>query len=174
MIELLRASIAPYYLYIKFVHLLFVMIWTWSTAHAFMYYLVPVFQEWRKNPDSPDAIRMRNWAMERFDAGVIYEHIAFPVILLTGVLLFIAGGWTTEPLWLSLKLSIIVAIMLPLEITDYYLSHFGGNKLHIRLTGNMVRYDAMMYWHWLFLLLATPVIILFALGLIFLANLKPF
>ena len=93
MISFLQEILGPYYFYVLFVHLIFVMIWMWSTAVGFAFYLVPVFKAWRRNPEDRQVLTLRNWVMERFDHGVIYEHIAFPMIMLTGPLLWIIGGW---------------------------------------------------------------------------------
>jgi uncharacterized membrane protein len=166
--------LSPYYLYIKFVHLVAVMVWVFSTAHAYAFYLVPVFKAWRRNPGDAGIIEMRNWVMERFDHGVIYEHIAFPVILITGPLLFIAGGHSIAENWILLKLLIIIGLFIPIEIVDYYLSHFGGNKHLIRLTGDMESYERHIQWHWWFLLLTSVPVMVGALSIIFLAVVKPF
>jgi uncharacterized membrane protein len=173
LVATIGASVTPWYLHIKFVHVAAVMAWSLSTSHAFLFYLVPVVREWRRNPTDPDRVRMRNWAMERFDAGVIIEHVAFPIVLITGLLLLTCGIWSVETGWLVLKLCIVVAIMIPIEIVDYWLSHFGGNKHGLRRRGEHSRYDAMMHVHWLFLLVSTPLVGIFIPLIIFLAIVKP-
>lgn len=172
MIDVLREILAPWYLYIKFVHVIFVMIWVWSTAHAYAYYVVPVFKAWRRNPDDEEVIKLRDWVIERFDHGVIFEHIAYPIILVTGPLLYIAGSWSTGVDWLLLKICLVVLITLPIEILDYHLSHFGGNKARIRATGDMKRYESAVHLHWYFLLYSSPVIMSSAMLIVFLAITK--
>lgn len=172
MLEAVSKLLGPWYIYIKFVHVTFVMVWTWSTAQAYGYYLVPVFKAWRRNPDDPEIMALRNWALERFDHGVIYEHVAFPIILLTGPLLYIAGGWSTSSDWLLLKLCLVCLIMIPIEILDYHLSHFGGNKAHIRATGDMNKYEEAVHLHWYFFLYSSPVIMTAAMVTVFLAITK--
>lgn len=174
MIELIREWLAPYYLDIKFVHLLAVMVWVWSTALGYAYFLVPIFKAWRRNPDDQEIIELRNWAIERFDHGVIYEHIAFPIILLTGPLLYIVGGWSTNSNWILLKILIVCFVMIPIEVMDYYLSHFGGNKERIRASGDMEKYDRHVNYHWMFFLISSPPIMVFSVIVIFLAVAKPF
>ncbi len=166
--------LSPYYMYIKFAHVIFVMMWAWSAVQAFTHYLIPAFSAWRQRPDDENAIKRRNWAIERFDDGVLFEHIAFPIVIITGLLLYVLGGWSTSANWLLLKLAIIVVLMIPIEIADYYLAHFGGNKARIRIAGDMQRYENMIQWHWLFFLITTPIIMLFATTIIFLAVVKPF
>jgi len=34
------------------------------------------------------------WAYEQFDKTVVLEHIAFPVVLITGLLMFFMAGWS--------------------------------------------------------------------------------
>ena len=172
MIDTIRQLLGPGYIYIKFIHVVFVMIWTWSTAHAYAYYLVPIFKAWRRNPDDEEIVAMRDWAIDRFDHGVIYEHVAFPIILITGPILFLVGGWSAEPSWLLLKLVIVCLIMIPIEVVDYHLSHFGGNKARIRATGDMEKHESAIHLHWYFLLYSSPVIMIAALSVIFLAITK--
>ncbi|WP_116367315.1 hypothetical protein [Parahaliea mediterranea] len=172
MIDILREWLGPWYLYIKFVHVTFVMVWVWSTAHAYAYFVVPVFKAWRRHPDDDAVIVLRDWVMERFDHGVIYEHVAYPIILITGPLLYIAGGWSTAADWLVLKLALVVLITLPIEVLDYHLSHFGGNKAKIRATGDSEKYEAAIHQHWYFLLYSSPMIMPAALLIIFLAITK--
>lgn len=173
-ISTLGQTLAPYYLYIKFFHVANVMAWALSTSHAFMFYLVPVFQQWRRHPSDPERIRMRNWAMERFDDGVIIEHVAFPLVLLSGLAMLATGGWTADSGWLVLKLCIVIALMIPIEICDYYLSHFGGNKAGLRQRGEHERYESMIQIHWLFFLITTPLVGIFVTLIVFLAIVKPF
>jgi uncharacterized membrane protein len=172
--DLLREALLPYYLYVKAIHLFFVAMWMWSTAAAYAYYLVPVFKAWRRNPRDPGVLAMRNWAIERFDQGATYEHIAFPAILLTGPLLYFLAGWSTESGWLALKLLIVLGVFLPIEILDYHLSHLGGNKRNVRRRNDPVAYERAIHHHWLFLILSSPVVMVFILAVIALAVIKPF
>ena len=173
MLDATREALAPYYLYIKFIHLFFVMIWSWSTAVAYTWYVKGAFQRWEKNPSDPQLVQRRNWAIEQFDKGVVLEHIAFPVILFTGPLLYWIGPWNLSFTWLLAKLSIVVLIFIPIEICDYHLSHFGGNKERLRKRGLMERYEKSIRQHWMFLKVTTPLIIIFMPTVIFLAVTKP-
>ena len=164
-----------HYLDIKFVHLFFVAMWSFSTVVAYVYFVVPAFKAHQKNPDDPQRIANRNWAMERFDRGVIWEHVAFPIVLLTGGLLFMAGGWSIESWgWFSAKMLIVALVFIPLEVVDYYVSHFGGNKERIRNTGNMARYDSMISFHWSFFRFSAVFIGIFIPLTFYLAVAKPF
>ena len=164
-----------HYLDLKFLHVFFVAMWSFSTLVAYVYYVVPAFRAAGLHPDDPERIAQRNWAMERFDRGVILEHIAFPVVLVTGALLVWVAGWTIHAwTWFGAKMLIVALVFIPLEIVDYYVSHFGGNKEKIRKTGNMARYDAMMGFHWAFFRLSAVFIGIFIPLAYYLAVAKPF
>jgi len=173
MIEFVREIAAPYYVYIRAIHVIAVMAWVWRTSVAYAFYLVPIFKAWRRNPGDRDLITMRNWAIERFDEGAVYEHVAFPLIMITGPLLYIIGGWNAGVGWLMLKLLIVFGIFLPIEMMDYHLSHGAGNKTKIRASGDMVAYETAVHRHWWFLLLTSPTVMIFAFAIILLATIRP-
>ncbi len=172
-IELLKNGLTPYYLHIKFVHVFFVMIWGWSTAVAYTWYVRGAFLRWQRNPTDETAIRRRNWVIEQFDKGVVLEHIAFPIILITGPLLYALGPWNLTFTWLALKLAIVIFIFVPMEIIDYWLSHFGGNKLRLKARQEHERYEHYVQLHWRFLKASTPIVSIFVPLVIFLAITKP-
>ena len=173
MLNSIQTALAPYYLYIKFIHLFFVMIWGWSTAVAYSWYVKSAYIRWERNPDDPETIRRRNYAIEQFDKGVIFEHVAFPIVIVTGPLLWIITGYSLDNAWLLLKLLIVVLIFVPMEAVDYHLSHFGGNKAQLRLRGESERYEMAIRQHWSFLKISTPLVVVFVPLTIFLAVVKP-
>ncbi len=177
MLETLQGVLAPYYLYIKLVHVPFSMLWLFSVLLGFSYMLLPVMRAWRRSDCDPGLTVMRNWVFERFDQGVAVEHFAFPIVLISGLLLLVAGGWGPESGWLVLKISIVVAIALPIEIADYYISHFGGNKRYLRDKSDPPdwgAYETALHRHWWFLLTTTPMIVVIILSIPTLAIVKPF
>ncbi len=164
----------PWYLQVKFIHLFTVAMWSFSTAVAYRNFIIPAFRAWQQEPDNGAAIARRNEFMERFDKGAILEHIAFPLVLLSGLLMVWLAGWSWQGLnWLSLKLGIVLLMFVPMEIIDYYISHLGGNKKKIRATGDTARYEAMTRFHWQFFRVTTPLIIVFVPLLFYLAVTKP-
>lgn len=172
--EELPQLLATYYLSIKTIHLLAVGMWTFSTAVAFQYYLVPDYRAWRKNSNDKHLLAARNEAMERFDRGVKLEHWAFPLVILTGLLMVWAAGWSVSDVnWLTVKIGIVLVIFMPMEIVDYYISHFGGNKEKIRIKGDETRYEMMMLWHWKFFKITTPIVVTIIPLTYFLAVTKP-
>ncbi len=174
MLDAISAYISDHYIWFKAIHMIFAMIWVWSTSVAYGSYLVPAVRKWLRNPEGVDEIQMRNWVMERFDQGVILEHIAFPVLLITGPLLMLAGGWTAADGWLAAKLVLVVLLFIPIELYDYWLSHFTGNKEKLRLAGKDKEYELFIHRHWWFLIVTTPIISIFAIGTLVLAITKPF
>lgn len=174
LLDSLRTTLAPSYLYIKFIHLFFVMIWGWSTAVAYSWYVKGAFLRWEKNPRDAQAIQRRNWAIEQFDKGVVLEHVAFPIILVTGPLLWFIGPWNLDFKWLVVKLAIVALIFVPMEVCDYWLSHFGGNKEKLRRRNLPEQYERAIHLHWQFLKISTPLIIVFMPAVVFLAVTKPF
>lgn len=156
------------------IHLLAVALWSFSTAVAYIYYVAPAFRAWERHPRDAGALARRNEFMERFDRGAIIEHVAFPLLLATGVLLVWLAGWSwREVNWLGVKLGIVLLVFVPMEIIDYYISHFGGNKRRIRHSGNPERYEAMTRFHWLFFRVSTPLVMIFVPILFYFAVAKP-
>lgn len=177
-IELSVQFLGPHYAKVKFFHLLFAMIWLWSTAVAYINYVVPVLLHWFNDPDDPELLRKRNEVLERFDQGVALEHIAFPLLLISGLTLLLIGGWGAHNYWLVIKLSIVILIFLPLEIFDYWLSHFGGNKKKARLHEGCdalqsARYEQLTQTHLWFLTITTPLIATGGVFVVYLATVKP-
>lgn len=158
---------------IKLLHLLAVMVWLFSTAVGYQNFVVPAFKTWLAHPDDEQAIAMRNLAIERFDKGVILEHVAFPVIMITGPLLWLMSGYGAESDWFVLKMLIVFGIFLPIEIADYPLSHFRGNKRRYRLAGDAAEYERNIVLHWRFLVSVTWPIVFFGILVVALAVLKP-
>ncbi|RLP52379.1 MAG: hypothetical protein D6160_21265 [Ketobacter sp.] len=171
--ESVRMMLMPWYMEIKFIHLFAVMAWIWSTSVAYMYYLVPVFKAWRRNPDDIGIMVLRDWVMDRFDEGAKIEHIAFPVIMVSGPLLYLAAGWNTSSTWLTLKLLIVFGLFLPIEFLDYHLSHLGGNKHAVLAQQGPEAHERKIRQHWWFFLITTPLITYFAVIVVFLAVTKP-
>lgn len=141
---------------------------------AYLYYIAPAFRRWERNPGDAATIARRNELMERFDRGAILEHVAFPLLLASGVLMVWLAGWSwREVNWLSVKLGIVLLVFMPMEIIDYYISHFGGNKRSIRHSGNTERYEAMTRFHWRFFRVTTPLVMILVPVLFYLAVAKP-
>jgi hypothetical protein len=173
-LEELRTLLQPWYLQIKFIHLLMVAMWSFSTAVAYRNFIVPIFRAWQADPGNIAHIANRDEAIERFDRGAILEHVAFPIVLTSGLLMVWLAEWNWHSVnWLTLKLVVILVIFLPMEAVDYHLSHFRGNKRRIRLLGDTQRYESTVRFHWRFFRITTPLVVVFIPLLFYLAITKP-
>ncbi len=174
LLEDIRQALLPFYMHIKFIHVIFMAVWFMSTAVAYTWFVQSAFYQAEKRPDDPEYQRKKAWALEQFDKGVVLEHIAFPILLITGPLMYWLSGWEISWNWLGVKLLIIIGIFIPMEIFDYWISHFGGNKTYLKEQGDQERYEKIVNWHWKFLRNSTPVVAIFIPVVIFLAVVKPF
>jgi hypothetical protein len=174
MLEEIRVALLPFYLTIQFVHVLFMAVWFMSTAVAYTWFVQVAFLQSEKNPDDEELKRRKDWVLKQFDKGVSLEHIAFPLLLLTGILLYWLAAWEISLNWLGVKLLIVIFIFVPMEIMDYWLAHFGGNKSYLQKQGDRQRYEKIVRWHWQFLRKSTPIVATFIPVIIFLAVVKPF
>lgn len=175
MIEELRAAIGPFYLYIKALHVVSAAIWGFSTAVAWTYYLKPALRAARAQPDNAIRKARRDDCMDRFDRGAAFEHYAFVVLIVTAVLMLWLGNvdltrWSVFTLmaWIG------VLIIVPMEAFDIYLAHLGGNKARVRASGDDARYEQVMEWHWKFLRVTEPIVVVLVPTMFFLAITKPF
>jgi len=162
------------YLAIKWLHLIAVAAWFWSTSVAYSWYVVPAYRAFHKKGNAENRSRLID-AMVRFDRGAVLEHIAFPTILVTGLIMVWAGGWSMLELsWLGVKLLIVVGVFIPMELVDFWLAHGPGNKDRILRTGDDTRMDKALAAHWKFFRLTTPIVITMIPATMFLAVVKPF
>ncbi len=175
MTEALRAAIGAYFPYIKALHVLSAGLWGFSTAVAWSYYLKPALRAARRNPDDPALRSRRDEFMKRFDRGARIEHVAFAVLVVTSLLmLWIAQvdlarwNYITAMLWLG------ILIILPMEIVDIYLSHLGGNKSRLHAKGDADAYERAMDWHWTFLRVTEPLVMVLVPIMFLIAIVKPF
>jgi|GEM_PF-1529927 uncharacterized membrane protein len=166
--------LGAWYLQIKFLHVILVGIWAFSTAVAYQNYVIPAFRRALARPDDAEAVAHRNRMIEAFDKGVALEHIAFPGLLLTGLALLWAGGWSSaETWWLAAKLTLVVLIFIPMEIVDYRISHFSKPKRQMRLEGETEQLEAAIAFHWKFLRVSTFFVVTAIPAAIYLAIVKP-
>ena len=96
-----------------------------SAVGAYVYYFRTTLFAAKKDPYNMELQRRLIWAYEQFDKTVVLEHIAFPVVLITGLLMFFMAGWSIDSQWLLINLGIVIGFFIPLEILDISCS---GNK----------------------------------------------
>ena len=175
MAEELRALLAPWYGYIKAVHVIAAALWSFSTAVAWVFYLKPALRRAALAPGDGGARARRDHYLELFDRGAIVEHVALGVLVVTALAMLWLGrvdltrwSFVTAKLWLG------VVVILPMEAIDIYLSHLGGNKAAIRRSGDMARYERMVGHHTRFLYVTEPIVVVLVPLLFVLAVAKPF
>jgi len=122
-------NLMVYYPYIKFIHLFSVMIWGMSAMGAYVYYFRTTLFEVKKDSQNMELQQGLIWAYEQFDKTVVLEHIAFPVALIIGLLMFVMAGWTADNSWILVNLVIVVGFFIPLEVLDVRISHVLGPKI---------------------------------------------
>lgn len=173
--EEIRTTLAPWYLYIKALHVIAAALWSFSTAVAWVFYLKPALRRAALAPADREARMRRDHYLELFDRGALVEHVALAVLVATALVMLWLGrvdltrwSFVTAKLWLG------VVVILPMEAIDIYLSHLGGNKAGIRRTGDMARYERMVRHHITFLRVTEPIVVVLVPLLFVLAVAKPF
>lgn len=175
MIEELRVALAPYYLQIKWLHVMSVAIWGFSTAVAYAWYGKPLLRASYRHPDDAELRARRDDWMDRFDRGAAMEHYALIVMVVTALaMLWIAQVDLTRWTFFTAMLWVGIVVILPIEVADIWLAHMGGNKARLRAAGDEERYERVMAWHWLFLRVTEPIVVVLVPTMFYLAVVKPF
>ena len=175
MLEELRVALAPYYLHIKWIHVVSAAIWSFSTAVGYTWYLKPVLRASYRHPEDSELRARRDDWMDRFDRGAQLEHYALIVLVVTSLMMLVIAqvdltrwSFITAMLWLG------IIVILPMEMIDIWLSHMGGNKVKVRATGDIERYERVMARHWLFLRASERIVVVLIPTMFYLAIVKPF
>ena len=165
--------LAPHYLTLKFIHLFFVMLWGFSAIGGF-WYLIVANREYAKNRNDEEMRRRKEWAQWHFNNVVVLEHIAFPLVILTGVTLFWVSDWPLDGNWLFWKLVVVLGIFIPMEVMDTWLSHWHSPRAMREREANPQGYRAATRLHNRFLDISSWVVLFLVPGVIYLAVVKPF
>lgn len=170
----LRELFAEWYIYIKFIHIFFAFLWGLSAPAAFIFYCRTTRAEMQRDPANQEIRRRYIWAMDQFDKVVVLEHIAWPMLLITGPMLYYAGGWGLDSWWLTVKLAIILFFYFPVEIYDVWIAHHHAPPIAARAAQEPKAYDEMRELHWRFIQRVTWGVRLTVPLMYFLAIVKPF
>ncbi len=162
------------YLIIKFFHVIFVMLWAGSAIGAFWFVLVARKERMDSGNENEELIRRDDWVRHHFNHVLKIEHIAFPLVIATGLAMVFLANWDMGTGWLFWKLGIVVLIIIPMEIIDTWLSHFYvpptiSNKQH-----SMTAYNKAIRVQEFFLKIATPTVAITIPVIMFLAITKPY
>lgn len=87
--------------------------------------------EQRERPNASRWDNIDDFVMEQFLSLVRLEHLAFFALIVTGFLRAWTLGWGSPmlsspatPLWLKLKLAIVVFVIAPFELWDAWVAHW--------------------------------------------------
>ena len=140
------------------------------------FYVRPTLTAAAKDPENQELQRRRDWVLEQFDRTVILEHIAFVLILITGLLLYESGAASLHDGWFAVKIAIVVVVFIPLEIYDIWLSHIAAPRATRAKDagGSRADYDLFRRRYVGFLRGVTPLILLTVPTVLILALAKPF
>ena len=175
MLDAIRDFLGPHYLIVKWIHVLSVGMWAFSTAVGYSYMVKPAYLSWKKDPTDAQKKWLRDWTLNKFDHGVVLEHVAFPLLILTGLLMVWIQGWPLDEVyWLTVKIGVVILIFGPIEVLDYHLSHYAGRKSLARDAGDEEEYEKRVLFHWRFLNITTVFVVVFIPLNFFLAIVKPF
>lgn len=143
MVDAIADFSVEYFAYIKFVHVFFAFIWGLSVPPAYSVYVKNAIRDAQADPGNQELTRREDWVWEQLDKLIVLEHIAWPILIITGPILYLGSGWQLTDPWLFLKLAIIIIIYIPLEIYDIWFSHFYGARAHARKDEDPEGYHVM-------------------------------
>ena len=144
-----------------------------SAVGAYVYYFRTTLFAAKKDPHNMELQRRLIWAYEQFDKTVVLEHIAFPVVLITGLLMFFMAGWSIDSQWLLIKLVIVIGFFIPLEILDVWISHVLGPRISKHRESDVDGWNQGRALHWKFLKIVSPWVGITIPLVIFLTVVKP-
>ena len=171
--EMIQHALAGHYGLIKFIHVFFVMTWAMSAVGAYVFYLRTAVYHAGKNPADPVWQARRIWAFDQWDKTVWLEHAALPIILVTGPLLFLSGGWSFQHHWLAWKLAIVILAFLPMEAVDIWVSHVRGPGVAMNREQSPEAWESFRAMQLKFYRIVSPIVRFGIPFVIFLAVAKP-
>ena len=171
--ELFNDFISSNFYYIKFIHVFFAFLWGMAVPPAFMVYVGRAIRDYRADPTNAELERRMWWSWDQIDKLIVVEHVAWPVLLITGPLLFLASGWTLGSTWIILKLAIIIIIYIPMEAYDIWFSHYYAAYAEARKEEDPEGYKKMRADQIKFFKIVSPIVRITIPLLWFLAIVKP-
>ena len=95
------------------------------------------------------------------------------MLLITGLLMFLMAGWTTDSSWMLVKLVIVIGFFVPLELLDVWISHVLGPRISKNRENDVNGWNKGRALHWRFLKTVSPWVAVSIPLVIFLAVVKP-
>ena len=162
------------YLIVKFFHLVFVMLWAGSAIGAFWFVLISRKERMDCDDNDDELVRRDDWVRHHFNNVLKIEHIAFPLVILSGISLIMLANWDISSGWLYWKLGIVVLIIIPMEIIDTWLSHFYVPPTISNKKQGLAAYNKAIVVQENFLKIATPTVAITIPTIMYMAITKPF
>ncbi len=173
MTDNLLIFIASNFLYIKFIHVFFAFLWGMAVPPAFAVYVARAMKDSNADPENGELERRMWWSWDQIDKLIILEHIAWPILLITGPMMFLASGWSLTDPWIVMKLSLIIVIYIPLEAYDIWFSHYYAARAEARKLEDPEGYKKMRADQLKFFKIVSPTIRITLPMIWFLAIVKP-
>ena len=166
--------LAEWYLHLKLLHITAAIVWGAVAVGAWWFVLVSWWQR-RAAPDDPELERRDDWVRYHFLVVVIAEHLAFLLLIPSGVLLALALGMdmANTPPWLRWKAGIALVVFVPMEVVDVWLSHWLLPRRMRDKDAAPAAYRQAVRWHEAFLWCGTVVIGVGLPAVLYLAVFKP-
>jgi|TARA_B100002003_G_C14136627_1_gene546636 uncharacterized membrane protein len=165
--------VASNFLYIKFIHVFFAFLWGLAVPPAFTVYVRRAMNDYNADPGNEELERRMWWTWDQIDKLIVLEHIAWPILIITGPLMFLASGWSLSDPWIMMKLSIIIIIYVPIEAFDIWFSHFYSAHAEARKLEDPDGYKKMRADQIRFFKIISPTVRITIPAIWFLAIVKP-
>lgn len=162
------------YLIVKFFHVVSVMLWAGSAIGAFWFVFVARKERLNSGNKDEELVRRDDWVRHHFNNILKIEHIAFPLVIATGLGMILLADWDISSGWLFWKLGIVVLIIIPMEIIDTWLSHFYVPPTINNKNDSITAYNKAIVVQENFLKIATPTVAITIPAIMFMAITKPF
>lgn len=112
-------DVAFWFPIVKVIHLGALVIWLGPSGGAWMVLMLA-----RHKAGEPSLVT--HYLYRGFFQMLWLEHVGFFALLASGItLLWMYGFGALDATWLKLKLAIVIAIILPIEVPDLWFSHRG-------------------------------------------------
>ena len=163
------------YLSLKLIHLCAAILWSASALGAFWYLIVSTWE--RRQDPSPEQVRRDDWLRYHFGFVVMVEHLAFFVLVPTGLQLArvlslpLFTPWMMP--WLAAKLLIVWGLFIPMEVLDIWLSHWVLPRRYHRREVEHEAWVQARRWHDLFLVVGGALVVLGIPAVLYLIVMKP-
>lgn len=175
MIEALQNFAIEHLIGIKAVHIVAATMWAFYFISG-MFMLVPALRHLQSldKPDDTELTRRAYWVVERYERSAIVEYITFPIVLIAGGLMWLAGAASLSFTWFAAKMVIVLGFFVPGTISGMYYAFVKAPRIRKNKDSDPMAYLRYLQFYGKLLTWTTwPYYIMLA-GVLFLALVKPF